>query len=88
MDGTFQGGRDSGLPSPLPRQIFTRASYPREVPLGELVEAQAARTPEAVAVVCGQESVTFAELNARANQLAYALLAQGVGPDRLVGAGG
>ncbi len=63
----------------------TEASYPREVPLAELVEAQAARTPDAVAVVCGHESVSFAELNARANQLAHALRAQGVGPDRLVG---
>ncbi len=63
----------------------TEASYPREVPLAALVEAQVARTPEAVAVVFGRESVSFAELNARANQLAHALRAQGVGPDRLVG---
>ena len=63
----------------------TEADYPREVALAELVEAQVERTPEAVAVVCGSESLAFAELNARANQLAHELRAHGAGPDRLVG---
>jgi hypothetical protein len=38
-----------------------------------------------VAVVCGSESLSFAELNARANQLAHTLVRHGAGPDRLVG---
>jgi amino acid adenylation domain-containing protein len=63
----------------------TRADYPRTTPLAQLVEAQVARTPQAIAVVYGNESMTFAELNAAANQLAYELRARGVGPDRLVG---
>jgi len=63
----------------------TEADYPRDVPLAQLVEAQAERTPEAVAVVFGTESLSFAELNAQANQLAQALRAHGAGPDRLVG---
>ncbi|HEX7505320.1 MAG TPA: amino acid adenylation domain-containing protein [Polyangia bacterium] len=63
----------------------TRASYPREVPLAKLVEAQVERTPDAVAVVFGEKSLSFAELNAQANQLARALVAQGAGPDRVVG---
>jgi amino acid adenylation domain-containing protein len=63
----------------------TAADYPRHVPLAELVEAQAERTPDAVAVVHAGRSLTFAQLNARANQLAHALLSHGVVPDRVVG---
>ncbi|HEX7241330.1 MAG TPA: amino acid adenylation domain-containing protein, partial [Longimicrobiaceae bacterium] len=46
-----------------------------------LFEAQAALRPDAVALVCGSERVTFAELNARANRLAHALRGMGVGPE-------
>jgi amino acid adenylation domain-containing protein len=47
----------------------------------ELFQAQAARTPEAVAVVCGDERVSYAELEARANGLACHLGGLGVRPD-------
>ena len=50
----------------------------------QLVEAQVARTPEAPAVVCGDAVLTYAELNARANQVAAALRARGVGPGAYV----
>ncbi|WP_295640446.1 MupA/Atu3671 family FMN-dependent luciferase-like monooxygenase [uncultured Methylibium sp.] len=50
-----------------------------------LVEEQAARTPERTAVTCEGRSLGYAELNARANQLARRLAAMGVGPDVLVG---
>jgi amino acid adenylation domain-containing protein len=50
-----------------------------------LVEAQAEQTPHAVAVVCGTESLTYQELNARANQLARYLRSAGVGPEVTVG---
>ncbi len=53
--------------------------------LPQLVEAQAARTPRTVAVVCGDDALTYDALNARANQLAHRLQALGVGPDVLVG---
>ncbi|MFE6051426.1 non-ribosomal peptide synthase/polyketide synthase [Kitasatospora sp. NPDC056446] len=49
-----------------------------------LVEAQAARTPEAVAVRSGDTALTYAALDARANRLAHHLLALGAGPGRLV----
>ncbi|MFL6284933.1 MAG: amino acid adenylation domain-containing protein [Pyrinomonadaceae bacterium] len=51
----------------------------------ELVAAQAARRPEAVAVVCGGEHVTYAELDARANRLANYLRRLGVATEGLVG---
>jgi len=50
-----------------------------------LFEAQVARTAHSVAVICEDESLTYAELNARANRLARHLRERGVGPDRLVG---
>ncbi|HEX6292478.1 MAG TPA: amino acid adenylation domain-containing protein [Herpetosiphonaceae bacterium] len=50
-----------------------------------LFEAQAARTPDAVALISGTERVTYAELNRRANRLAHYLRAQGIGPERRVG---
>ncbi|MBX3301082.1 MAG: amino acid adenylation domain-containing protein [Nitrospira sp.] len=53
--------------------------------LSQLFEAQVARTPEAVAVVCEDKQLTYGELNGRANQLAHYLQGQGVGPDVLVG---
>ncbi|HUQ57173.1 non-ribosomal peptide synthetase [Lentzea sp.] len=51
----------------------------------ELFEEQVARTPGAVAVVAGDESLTYAELNARANRWAHHLRSLGAGPERLVG---
>ena len=50
-----------------------------------LFEAQAQQTPESVAVVCGPDKTTYAQLNERANQLAHYLQRSGVGPDVPVG---
>ncbi len=62
----------------------TRADYPHAC-LHELFAAQAARTPEAIAVEAGEERLTYAELDGRANQLAHRLRGLGVGPEVLVG---
>ncbi|HYO54119.1 non-ribosomal peptide synthetase, partial [Archangium sp.] len=62
----------------------TRAEYPRETCVHQLFEAQAKRTPDAVAVLSGSEQLTYGELNRRANQLAHLLRRKGVGPETLV----
>jgi amino acid adenylation domain-containing protein len=51
----------------------------------QLFEAQAERTPNAVAIIFEQESLTYVELNRRANQLAHHLRRLGVGPEVRVG---
>ncbi|MFG3008183.1 amino acid adenylation domain-containing protein, partial [Streptomyces calvus] len=61
-----------------------REPLPAATP-AELFEQQAARGPEAVAVVCGDRSLTYAELNATANRLARLLIERGAGPERYVG---
>ncbi|TYC64547.1 amino acid adenylation domain-containing protein [Streptomyces sp. CB01881] len=52
--------------------------------LPELLRAQAERTPDTVALVCGDTRLTYAELDARANRLAHLLAGQGVGPESRV----
>ncbi|MGB9182072.1 MAG: AMP-binding protein, partial [Pyrinomonadaceae bacterium] len=59
----------------------TRAEYPRELCVHELFETQAARTPHAPALVFDDEQVSYAELNARSNQLAHYLRRLGVAPE-------
>ena len=63
----------------------TSADYPADRTLHELFEAQVERTPDAVALVCGELQLTYAELNSRANQLAHYLMKLGVESDQLVG---
>ncbi|HEY0603841.1 MAG TPA: condensation domain-containing protein, partial [Herpetosiphonaceae bacterium] len=62
----------------------SEAEYPRDAAVHQLIEAQAARTPDVPAIVFEGASLTYAELNARANQLAHYLRDHGVGPDVLV----
>src|SRR5690348_13170057 len=63
----------------------TAAEFPAERCVHELVEEQAARRPEATAVVVGERSLTYAELDRRANHLAHHLRALGVGREVVVG---
>jgi amino acid adenylation domain-containing protein/non-ribosomal peptide synthase protein (TIGR01720 family)/FkbM family methyltransferase len=63
----------------------TAAEYPRERCVHELFEEQVRRTPEASAVVCNGESLSYAELNGWANRLAHRLRQGGIGPEARVG---
>jgi len=63
----------------------TSADHPHAVCVHELFAAQAAQTPEAVAIVHGEERMTYGELDRRANLLARHLRRRGVGPESRVG---
>lgn len=63
----------------------TQAAYPFDQCIHQLFEAQAARTPDAVAVVFDDQQLTYRELNERANQLAHHMQALEVAAEVLVG---
>ena len=63
----------------------TYADYPRDKTIHELFEEQVLRTPDNIALVFGEESMTYSELNAKSNQLAHMLRSKGVQPDSIVG---
>ena len=57
------------------------AAYPGERCIHERIAEQAALSPQAIAVTCGGENLSYQQLNQRANQLAHMLRERGVGPD-------
>ncbi|RYZ36376.1 MAG: amino acid adenylation domain-containing protein, partial [Myxococcaceae bacterium] len=63
----------------------TRVDFPSDVCIHQLFEAQVERTPEATAVVFEDRALTFRELDGRANQLAWHLLASGLEVEERVG---
>ncbi|MGA4846506.1 amino acid adenylation domain-containing protein [Streptomyces sp. G5(2025)] len=67
----------------LERYNDTDAPAP-SLTLPALFEAQAAQSPDAVAVVCADTELTYAQVNARANRLARELTGRGVGPEAVV----
>jgi hypothetical protein len=70
-DKVLRGWNDTAVPVPA-------------VTLPVLFEQQVARSPDAVAVVCGGRRLTYRELDARANQLARCLASRGAGPEQVV----
>lgn len=74
------------LPEAQRRQVVekfnaTQSTQVHERLIHKLVEEQVERAPEAIAVTCGREQLTYAQLNRRANHLAHVLLEGGVKPD-------
>jgi len=63
----------------------TEAEFPSGYRLQDFFEASSTRVPEATALVCGNDRVSYGELNARANQIAHHLMKLGAAPDVLVG---
>jgi amino acid adenylation domain-containing protein len=63
----------------------THRDYPQHERIHTLFAKQAEKTPDAIAVACGDRHLTYRQLNARANQLARHLRRLGVGPEALVG---
>jgi amino acid adenylation domain-containing protein len=85
-----QAAPDAGLSATERHQLLvawneTAAPYPRDQCLHELFAAQVARTPEAIAVVFGEDYLTYGQLNERANQLARYLQTCRVRPQDRVG---
>ncbi|MFF1925665.1 amino acid adenylation domain-containing protein [Streptomyces sp. NPDC058221] len=85
------GAGTAGLDLLLPAEQAATAAAQRAgrepVPdetVADLLAEQVARTPDAVALVFGERSLTYAELDARVNRLARLLLARGAGPEKVV----
>jgi amino acid adenylation domain-containing protein len=80
----------SPLPDPERHRILiewnqTAEEYQRDKSLAQLFEERVAATPEAVALVFGEQSLTYRDLNRRADALAHQLGKLGVQPEELVG---
>ena len=71
----------------IPEHVASSRSLPLHggATLHTVFEEQARQRPESIALVCDGRSLTYAELNRRANQIARQLIKFGVGPDILVG---
>jgi amino acid adenylation domain-containing protein len=86
-------GKTGELPMLLPaerQQVVvewnqTKLDYERDKCLHELVEEQAARTPDETALVFQGQQLSYRELNEKSNQLAHYLVKLGIGPEALVG---
>ncbi|MGW1060507.1 non-ribosomal peptide synthetase [Micromonospora rubida] len=63
----------------------TATDLPTDRCLHQMFEERADRQPDRAALVCGDATVSYGELERRANRLAHRLVAAGVGPDTLVG---
>ncbi|WP_236144697.1 non-ribosomal peptide synthetase [Nostoc sp. CMAA1605] len=63
----------------------TETKYPQDKCIHQLFEEQVERSPEAIAIVCETEKITYKQLNEQANQIAHHLQSLGVKPEVLVG---
>ncbi|MFE2044755.1 amino acid adenylation domain-containing protein, partial [Streptomyces sp. NPDC059477] len=84
------GSLDALLPAEAAALAREDAGQRQPVPhetVADLLAAQAARTPDATALVFGARTVTYAELDAACNRMARLLIARGAGPERVVALG-
>ncbi len=63
----------------------TRENWPEELLIHQLFEAQVKKTPNRIALVYGDKSFTYDQLNQRAQTLADHLITQGASPDKIIG---
>jgi amino acid adenylation domain-containing protein len=63
----------------------TKIELPKATSIHQLIEQRASESPDAIALICRDEVLTYSELNARTDQLASHLRKLGVGPETLVG---
>ncbi|WP_053760602.1 non-ribosomal peptide synthetase [Streptomyces sp. AS58] len=84
------GSLDPLLPAEAAALAREEAANRQPVPhetVADMLAAQAARTPDATALVFGSRTVTYAELDARCNRMARLLIARGAGPEKVVALG-
>ena len=63
----------------------TQSTYPTELCIHQLFEQQVVKTPNHIALVYEEQSLTYTEFNKRSNQLAHYLIKKGIKPDHIVG---
>ncbi|MCX5001327.1 non-ribosomal peptide synthase/polyketide synthase [Streptomyces sp. NBC_00638] len=84
------GGLDALLPAEhaalAAEQVASRVPAPEDT-IADLLTVQAEATPDALAVVFGDATLTYAELDTRINRMARLLLARGAGPEQVVALG-
>ncbi|MEE9453480.1 MAG: amino acid adenylation domain-containing protein, partial [Paracoccaceae bacterium] len=89
LQGFAGGGTALGLPPHAVAQIDqwndTERAYGEAEVIHRLIEKQAAQSPDAVALVFEETTLSYAALNRRANRLAHRLIAAGAGPETVVG---
>ncbi|NIM96109.1 MAG: amino acid adenylation domain-containing protein [Anaerolineales bacterium] len=76
-------------PSEKQKVIFdfndTQVDFPQRATIHQLFEDQVKKTAQHVALISGDQSISYEQLNNRANQVAHYLRSKGVGPDTIVG---
>ncbi|MFF6783531.1 amino acid adenylation domain-containing protein [Streptomyces sp. NPDC012510] len=84
------GSLDPRLPAEVVALAREEAEQRQPVPhetVADMLAAQAARTPDATALVFGAQTLTYAELHERCDRLARLLIARGAGPEKVVALG-
>src|SRR5256885_1102565 len=76
---------EAALPMPADLWAGETTPYPRDATISQLFEMAAVEHADRTAVVCGGSTITYTELNRKANRLANCLRGRGVGPETMVG---